>query len=243
DDIISNRVKAKLNNQFKVYNMAPVSFSGFDYYLKKGFIKKPRLMIYSKVERFVSEPLILYDVRMDSKIKEKLAKVLELANMNVFIDKGLRHFSIEWMRSRIHGVKGLGIPAGRGNSNMYFLDTAFHEHREDDLHTTANAITSYKRYCDSLGIHFLYIPMPDKETVYYDLVPFPRQPDYLLQLDSMLQIAKIPTINTVKLYNDYRQKNSKFLYNLDDTHWNSNATELLSKEIVNEINLGLIKVK
>jgi hypothetical protein len=76
------------------------------------------------------------------------------------------------------------------------------------------------------------MPMPDKETVYYELVPFKEQPAYLHRLDSMLTAAGVRTIPTLDIYNEYRKTNSSLLYHLDDTHWNPNATTLISREIV-----------
>ena len=119
---------------------------------------------------------------------------------------------------------------------MFFLKGATGKpHTEDDLITTVNAIKSYKKYCDALGIDFLVVPMPDKESVYYDLVPLPTQPDYLLRFDSMVKSAGINSINTLQVYNDYLQKNSVLLYHLDDAHWNPNATEVVADEIVKKL--------
>ena len=82
-----------------------------------------------------------------------------------------------------------------------------------------------------LAAAFLYVPMPNKESVYYDFIPLNKQPDYLFKLDSILKEANVSTINTLEIYNNYRKINSALLYHLDDTHWNSKATDLVSKEI------------
>ena len=98
------------------------------------------------------------------------------------------------------------------------------------LKSTSKALISYKKYCDSQKIDFLFLPMPNKETVYFDLVPLSEQPDYLFRLDSILCNAKVNIINILPLYNLERRKGS-LLYHPDDSHWNGYATQLVAKEI------------
>jgi hypothetical protein len=95
----------------------------------------------------------------------------------------------------------------------------------------AGIIISYKNYCDSIGVDFLYISMPNKESVYFDYVPLEKQSAYIFRLDSILKKADVSTVNALELFNNYRKTNNELLYQLDDTHWNSNATALLSEEI------------
>ena len=225
NEIISNKVKIKLKNNVKVYNMAPSSFLEFDYFLKNGFIKKPKLIIFSIVERYIPTSFVKY------RMENTFTKTLSNCNMNVYIDKGLRFSSIKWLKARIQNSKGFGIPS-QCNTNMFFLQGNQQKHKKDDLQTTLLNLLAYKKYCDSLGISFIFLPMPDKESVYYDLIPFDKQPNYLFQLDSLLHEKDILTINTLKIYNNYRKTNKNLIYHLDDTHWNSNATEIISKEIV-----------
>lgn len=231
DDIISNKVKFKTN--LKVYNMAPSSFSEFDYYLKTGIIKKPKVIIYSIVERNIPNRIASMKRILFGNIAYH---IFSFDNINVYLDKAFRFSSLNWLRARINGAEGVGLPA-KGDSNMFFLKGTSQKHNDSDLQTTLNNIKTYKKYCDSLKIEFIFMPMPDKETVYYNLVPLAKQPSYLFQLDSLLNIDGISTINTLKIYNEYRNSNTTLLYHFDDTHWNSNGVELISDEIVKKIRM------
>jgi alginate O-acetyltransferase complex protein AlgJ len=51
----------------------------------------------------------------------------------------------------------------------------------------------------------------------------------------MLRAENVKTINSLKLYNDYRKSNNELLYHLDDTHWNSNAIRIVSEEAAKTI--------
>ena len=237
DEIISNRVHSNFGKNIKVYNMAPSSIYDFDKYLKLGILKKPKLLIFSIVERNVPPPMLLYKNPKYSKFKNIIEEAFEIGNINVYIDKAFKQFSVKWLRARINKESGIGVPA-IGNSKMVFLNGISQRQNESELNLTKNSIISYKKYCDSLGIKFVFLPMPNKETVYYEIVPFEKQPNYLFELDSLLQNANVTTINTLKIYNNYRKNNTKLLYHLDDTHWNPNATELISKEIIKTYHLA-----
>jgi len=230
EETISNRLKSQ-DNKLGVYNMAPSSFSSFDYYLTTGKIKKPKLIIYSLVERSVPGPVKTYKCNF---LKEGLKNLIELYNLDVYLDRAFKFSSIHWLAARFHDNTGSGIPS-KENSHMFFFQGSSQMHSADDLNTTASIIISYKKYCDSLGMDFLFIPMPDKESVYFELVPFDQQPKYLSKLDSMLQIAHVSTLNTLEIYNEYRKTSDKYLYHFDDTHWNANATKIIAEEILQKI--------
>ena len=92
------------------------------------------------------------------------------------------------------------------------------------------SLKSYKAYCDSLGIVFVFLPCPDKESVYYEYVPFSKQPSTLFQLDSILIANGINTINSLGVLN--RSKKNALLYSYDDTHWNAAGVSVIATEIM-----------
>ena len=230
-DIISNKVKKK-NTKLKVYNMASANFSSLDRYLKAEMIKKPKWVVFSFVERTQMDEIKYYSINKAKK-KRLIRQLFQTYNANVYLDKALKFFSIKWLEARLHNLKGTGIPSN-GNLKMFFLDPN-QKSENPKIISTINYLKSYKKYCDSLGIKLLIVPMPNKETVYFEQIPYHKQPNYLNELDSLLQIENIASLNTLKIYNNYRQSNNKLLYHIDDTHWNANATELVSGEILKKI--------
>jgi hypothetical protein len=230
DEIISNKVREAFDDKIEVYNLSPSTFTELDKLINLGILKKPKLIIFSIVERYVPNPIIIHDLKNHSQFKNTIKQILEFNNFNVYLDKVLRFYSISWIRARVFGSKGNGVPSTI-NKDMFFLKGLNQKNEENDAAKTVEIIITYKKYCDSINIAFLFVPMPDKESVYYDFVPFEQQSNYLFRLDSLLNNANVPTINTLKIYNDYRINNTNMLYQLDDTHWNSNATELIAKQI------------
>ena len=231
DETIFNRLKSKLNNRKKVYNLAPCAFSKFIYYLKAGIIKKPKLIIFSGVERNVPVSISSFN---EYKIRTLGINVLKIGEMNMYIDKSLKLYSLNWFQARVRGFKGEGIPAA-DDSSMYFEQGKTQKHNPNDLSITASVIKSYKDFCHKQGIRFIFMPMPDKETVYYELVPFSKQSEYLFRLDSLLRRENIETINTLGIYNNYRKTHQSILYHTDDTHWNVKATDLIATQIAKQL--------
>jgi hypothetical protein len=227
EDLLSNKLSSKMGKDFKIYSMAPSSFEKFDYFLRLGIIKKPKMIIFEMVERHLPDPLITKPI---GGFKNKLVHYPFVGTLTATVDKAFRFSSLKWLNARIHHYYGNGLPAVN-DSTMFFLEGFRQKHARSDLGRTVKTILSYKAYCDSLHIEFLYMPMPDKETVYYDEVPFPKQADYLVREDSLLKAGGVATFNVLGLYNDFRKTHTEVLYQPDDSHWNPTATELVSEEL------------
>jgi alginate O-acetyltransferase complex protein AlgJ len=157
-----------------------------------------------------------------------------VSSFKVFKDKISRLYSLQYVKSRVNGEHGKGVQ-GIIDSTMFFLNGKEQNYHYDKIIDVAITIQSYKEYCDSIGIDFICLPLPNKETVYFDKVPLKSQPDYLIRLDSVLVDKKIKTINTLELFNDYRASNASIIYHLDDTHWNARGVDLVSEKIAKYI--------
>lgn len=221
-ELFSNELKRNMP-QLSFYNMAPSTFTNFNSLLECGMINKPKIIVFSIVERNVPSKL---SRSKGTKLLYPFSGLLRFDNM--YIDKALKRNSLQWMRARVHGNRGVGKSSADGE--MYFLKGTA-EHTPEELQDAADRIISYKNYCDEKGINFLFVPMPDKESVYYDKIPLSSQPSYLFQLDAMLKKAGVRTINTLQIYNDYRKENANLLYHTDDTHWNPTAVSLVAKAV------------
>jgi hypothetical protein len=239
DSTIMNQLQSELDNQFKVYSLAPANFYKIDYYLKNNIIEKPKIVICSFGERYNPKQIKYskyYPLNQKRKIKEFIKNNAHLTKICIYSDKVARFYSVKYLRARLSAAKGDSISGVQG-SNMFFLKGENMPYLYEQLDSITETIVSYKEYCDSIGSDFIFLPMPNKETVYYDYVPFDVQPDFLYRLDSMLQERNVTTINTLHLYNEFRKSNDELLYHLDDTHWTPTAINLVAKELANMINM------
>jgi len=217
---ITNLLARGLNK--KVYNMAPANFVDFIDLLNRGIIEKPKTIIYALNEKGIPSSI---------NILNQTRGVEDVSFFSVFKDKVKRLYSLKYLNARVNGKHGKGVP-GTIDSSMFFQYGNEVKYYYEKIMNVANTIQSYKDYCDSLRIEFIFLSLPNKETVYFDKIPLETQPNYLLQLDSILRKRNVKTINTLELFNNYRKSNYKLIYHLDDTHWNASGVALVSKNIV-----------
>ncbi|MEC4004402.1 hypothetical protein OX283_007025 [Flavobacterium sp. SUN052] len=228
-DIFTCQLSKAFNNRYKIYNLAPFTFNNYVELLEQGIIKKPKIIIFSCVEKTVPEVFTSTGKNYNS-IREKVKNKIRKSNVAPIFDRLTRFYMINWIKARINKSKGTGIQS-EFNKKMFFLrGEAVEPRNQIDVYNTAKAITSYKKYCDKIGVKFLFLPMPNKETVYYDFVPLPKQPNYLFELCDLLNKDSIPNINTLKVYNSNR-RSSQLMYQLDDTHWNPLGVKLISNAV------------
>ncbi|MDN3492427.1 hypothetical protein [Winogradskyella bathintestinalis] len=226
DSTITNVLANEFNR--KVYNIAPANFEDFIDLLNSGVIEKPKIVIYALNEKGVPSPI---------KMANKKRVIKDVSSFSVFKDKVKRLYSLKYLKSRLFGKHGQGVP-GMLDSSMFFLNGKEQKYPYDQVINVASTIQSYKAYSESIDIDFIFLPLPIKETVYYDKIPLHTQPDYLLQLDSILHREKVKTINTLELFNNYRNSNSDLIYHLDDTHWNARGVELVTEKIVKIVQIN-----
>lgn len=216
DSTIASQLREKEN--VIVYNMAPSNFNEFISLINLGIIDKPNLIVYGIVERSIPAPLSSTSIEYNAS-NPTIISILK--------DRMARLYLIKYLGSRISKQKGNGI---RGKeSEMYFLSGKDQYYHYDIINEIAETIIQYKNYCDSIGVNFIFLPLPNKETVYYNNVPF-NQPNYITKLDSILNKKGVITINTQKIFNT--ERDNKLLYHLDDTHWNANGVNIVVNELI-----------
>lgn len=220
DSTLTNMLHSELN--VPIYNMAPASFSDFLYQLHKKVIEKPQTIIFSKVEVVIPRALeVLHDDQ-------------ESHQATIWRDRLSRNYLKLFLKARLNDSHGNGI-RGQSDSSMFFLHGTKIKCPNDQIDKIAQRIISYKETCDSMGINFIFLPMPTKESVYFDKIPLKRQPDFLFNLCDILSNKGVQTINTLEVFNEYRKSNEQLIYHLDDTHWNRFGVELISSEISKRI--------
>lgn len=235
EETISNRLAATLDKKVKVYNMAPSSFANFIFFYKNNIVKKPRVIVFSCVERSMPSLLTVEQEENDRRLKylRILNKSLSFKSVNSSIDRFFAFNTLKWAAAKINHRAGRGYQSPKDSSIIFLEGKTAKRFGIKEANAVAATILSYKKYCDELGIQFLFMPMPNKETVYYNLVPFTEQPPFLLQLDSILHQSGVATINTLGIYNKTSNANCT-LYTRDDTHWNRNATKIIAAALAGD---------
>lgn len=231
-NLLANKMMQNSGNQLKVYAMAPATFSDLDRYLKLGVIQKPKTIIYERVERGAVDSINYFKNDYADQLEAKAQKIWGYKSMNVFLDKIFRNYLGNTAKSKILGKKGTGKQSKIDEKLFYYDITTPEENNTKFFEDNSKHILEYKKYCDSAGVKLVYLPMPNKESVYFDKIPIATQPKYLFKFKNFLDQNNILNINTLEIYNRYRKTSNTMLYNYDDTHWNVVAVDLMSKEIL-----------
>ena len=93
----------------------------------------------------------------------------------------------------------------------------------------SNVIRILKGYRDALarrGIRFIFLPIPNKENIFYEYFPRKKRPTLIEKLITELRRQGVEVVDTQKAFSQaYREKNI-MLYHTDDSHWNANGVRL-----------------
>lgn len=227
DSILSNLLMSKSNTELKIYNLSQATFADFVTLLSHGTFNVPKIIVYSIGEREIPQSLT----------RDYQEKVYRYRSYDVWIDKAVRLYSINYFMARVFNDKFNGVQS-EIDERMFFFKGKEQLSNIDKIDTIVDIVSGYKKFCDSLGIRFLFLPVPNKETVYYDLVPFEAQPAYLFELDRRLRQKGISTVNTLQIYNDFRKSSDQLIYHYDDTHWNSQGINIIADELVRLFETG-----
>jgi alginate O-acetyltransferase complex protein AlgJ len=214
------------------YNIAPANFNTFIQLLSKNIINKPEMIVLSCIERNILEDYYVPNIGLyDKKVKSLGSKGQYLY---MVADRISKKIMWNYFSARIKKSTGSGIQSSV-NKNLFFFqgEKVALSANEETISKFTERIVTYKKYCDSLGIKFVFLPIPNKETILYKLVPLQSQPDILIKLHQELLQRNIATINTLDLFN-YNNEKGIMLYQADDTHWNKTGVKLAAKEIMNE---------
>jgi alginate O-acetyltransferase complex protein AlgJ len=96
---------------------------------------------------------------------------------------------------------------------------------KEKLDRAIQIIKSYNNALKSRGIRFIFLPIPNKENIFFESLQTKR-PVFLEKLISALKGHGIEAIDTQKAFEEAFQKNQILLYHTDDTHWNANAVKI-----------------
>lgn len=202
----------------------------------------PSIVIVGSIERRIHElhPLDVVQTPVTSRIRHPVRqRMIEEAD-RAFKLSFVRQFS-SLVRDRIKGRKVIA----NGQTGMVFYKLAFDAQSNNlqKLNRTIGTIVDYDVYLRQNGITFIFLPIPDKETIYASDIPeayarFRNESPFLRDLIRALDAHNVTTIDTLPAFK--AEKDEHPLYILDDTHWNEYAINLTADLIIEELNKNLL---
>lgn len=115
-----------------------------------------------------------------------------------------------------------------GQTTLYPAGKGAHPELPESLaEPLAEKIDSYEEYFKEKGIRFMFLGIPNKETLYYRLIEGRPKPKFFPRLMAELEKRGIDTVDALKLF----QPKTQAVYQPDDTHWNPYGVEIVAKNI------------
>jgi hypothetical protein len=242
EDILSEVLEGKLG--VSVYPISPASL---DTFLKERRFKKdpPDIVIIASVERFIFHlpPVKLTSKKISTKLKTRIREIrYRLRNwisgnrviqcVGVYLDRIYKANMLQYLRASLRRIGSSYSEANPSNAvfskhgAVFFLlgADANKDVPKDRFDKAVEVIKTYDELLRSKGIRFIFLPIPEKENIYYEYL-HTKRPVFLEQLISTLKNLGIETVDTQKPFEDAFRK-GLLLYHTNDTHWNENAVRI-----------------
>ena len=192
-------------------------------------INLPEVVILAGIERDIPEslpPLRPKDLRSPSSLEDVLRKIRlnrVLQTIATVFDRIFKANMLNYFRARINrSGPSLRRIAATQECPILFLQGAeankvsSHERVE----RAVERIKEYSNFMEKKGIRFIFLPIPNKETIHHEQLNTPK-PAFLEQLVKKLRELNIEVIDAQKTFDEIYQGTHSMLYHKDDTHWNA----------------------
>jgi alginate O-acetyltransferase complex protein AlgJ len=241
EEIFSEVLEGQL--RVNVYPYAPVG--GINSFLKdERFIEhSPDIVIFARIERELLDLDTLKPIKVKnpfSKLKQQFQENRVIQSLAIQLDRVSKMIMLHYFRTSLR--RGISNPKHLGPEPIFseygpifFLQGrgANEEVSKEKLDKIIQIIRSYNEVVRSRGIRFIFLPIPNKENIFYKCLET-MKPVFLEQLISELKRYGVETVDTQRAFDVAFQKNHVLLYHTDDTHWNENAVRITA-DLINEL--------
>jgi len=226
DDMFSEVLERKLHTP--VY---PIASRSVRHIFNHGLIRQspPDVIILANIERNLSG--IRYKLPKNACF-EKLSgcnKIMLDVQLNeslqsaaVVVNRILKSNMLHYVRARINQYHFPGSGEDRNaECPILFLQgsAANREVPDEIIDATAKTIKQYSDFFTSQNIRFIFLPIPNKENIYYRYLGTSK-PAFLESLIRKLRSLNVEVIDTQKAFDEASSKANVMLYDKDETHWN-----------------------
>jgi hypothetical protein len=251
EDILSEVLERKL--KVSVYPLSPASI---DTFLKDRRFKNdlPDIVIISSAERFIFslDPFKGSSKKVQTRFKKQIREIKYrfknqiyenrlIQSVGVCLDRLYKEPMLHYLRASLRRIGCSHFQRIYSNSisskygSIFFLQgaDANKDIPKEKFDEAVRVIKTYDDLLRSQGIRFIFLPIPEKENIYYEYLQT-KKPVFLEQFISTLKNSGIETVDTQKAFDDAFRK-GVLLYHPDDTHWNENAVKIaadLIKELI-----------
>jgi hypothetical protein len=158
--------------------------------------------------------------------------------VNVTFDRIIKAPMLHFIRAQIR--RSIGDPKVNcllsSDGRMLFLEgvSANQDKPQATLDHSVDRISSYAAALKGRGIRFIFLPIPNKENIYYESLPLKRKPVFLDHLMEALTLRGVETVNIQRCFEEAKREGES-LYIADDSHWNENGVKITARLAAEQI--------
>ena len=239
EETLAAVLENKLNKD--VYSFAPATVNRF--LATDRFIENPpELVIVSSIERRIPGLPAVGANGIGSRVRNFTGNLINsspvLTYLAVTADRisklGLYHYTLA----------NLDRATGRREyisyDDEFFIEgeIANRDYSEEEINQSADVLEGYRNALAERGIRFLFLPIPNKENIYYQLLPSQKKPTFLPRLMARLDERGVAYVDTQHPFDSLYQQNQVSLYPADDAHWNDVAVKVAAQLVAKHITMA-----
>lgn len=166
----------------------------------------------------------------------KVSDAVDIWSTRQTLDRFLKREPAKIFESRVDaGLKGFGLPVVEGGEETLFLAASLprDELSDEQINAIALNIAAIRDGFKSKGIQFVFLPVPNKCSIYTKLLP-DRERDSLKNLDFLLRLGErltemdVAWVDTLSAFRSDFANGGRMYFN-DDTHWNARGIRIASQ--------------
>jgi alginate O-acetyltransferase complex protein AlgJ len=221
-----------------VYSFAPGTVNRF---LATERLHKnpPKVVIVASIERRIPELTVVGSNGINSKLRNFTGEIIHdspfLNFLTVSTDRITKLASYQYTLGNIN--RKFGNRSYYNYHNEFFLegDYANRQFTAEEINYFADIIEEYKKVIEARGYKFMFLPIPNKENIYYEMLPSKQKPNMLPLLMAELNKRNIDYIDTQTPFKKLYQEKGVELYPVDDAHWNEVAVQTAAKLVAQRL--------
>lgn len=232
-DILSEVLAKDL--QVSVYPYAPREVQSF--LQEKRFMNhKPKVVVFSEMERslsWITPPAELKPATSgDLSWSDQLKLNPTIASVMVFLDRALDPVIIKYVKRNLTGKFAPSIYK-YAYGRMLFVNGEVSNNDVDQatIDQDVATIVAYQKIFKDLGIQMIFLPLPNKENIYYKMMPNRKKPIFLRKFIDQLAKQGVDVIDTQTLFETAYETKGAELFHTDDVHWNAAGVKLTADEL------------
>ncbi len=247
DDMLSQILERNMG--IGVYPLAPGSINSF---LRQSRFSEhpPRILIFARAERLITDlPRVRSRLMRTSgssgnraldtlgRLKGQIVRTPWVQKIGVLLDRVYKGAMLHALRADLRRVfsssAGSSLKSAATPDGLIFFLHGRQSEQDISPALFEQCLRTLKSYHDLLqdrGIRFIFLPVPEKETCFHELLGL-KEPQFLHRLNSRLRDMGIETVDLQTAFEEALQRDSMSPYQADDTHWNAEGVRIAARLI------------